>query len=40
MQFTELPLSASLLKAIAEERFQTPTRVQEQAIPPILAKKM
>ena len=39
MQFTELPLNASLLKAIAEERFQTPTRVQEQAIPPILAKK-
>ncbi len=39
MQFTELHLNASLLKAIAEERFQTPTLVQEQAIPPILAKK-
>ena len=39
MQFTELHLNASLLKAIAEERFQTPTRVQEKAIPPILAKK-
>ena len=39
MQFTELQLNASLLKAIAEERFQTPTLVQEQAIPPILAKK-
>lgn len=39
MQFTELHLNASLLKAIAEERFQTPTLVQEHAIPPILAKK-
>ena len=39
MQFTELHLNASLLKAIAEERFQTPTQVQEKAIPPILAKK-
>jgi ATP-dependent RNA helicase RhlE len=39
MQFSDLQLNASLLKAIAEERFHTPTLVQEQAIPPILAKK-
>ena len=39
MQFTDLQLNASILKAIAEERFHTPTKVQEQAIPPILAKR-
>ncbi|WP_299053517.1 DEAD/DEAH box helicase [uncultured Polaribacter sp.] len=39
MQFSELPLHASLLKAISEERFHTATLVQQKAIPLILAKK-
>ena len=39
MQFSELPLNKSILKAVAEERFHTPTLVQEKAIPLVLAKK-
>jgi len=39
MQFSELTLHASLLKAISEERFHTATLVQQKAIPLILAKK-
>ncbi|MDY0781582.1 DEAD/DEAH box helicase [Tenacibaculum sp. IB213877] len=39
MQFSDLPLHKSILKAIAEERYHTPTLVQEKAIPLILAKK-
>ncbi|PQJ78142.1 DEAD/DEAH box helicase [Polaribacter porphyrae] len=39
MQFTELPLNKSILKAIAEERFHRSTLVQEKAIPLILEKK-
>lgn len=39
MQFSELPLHASLLKAISEERFHTATLVQQKVIPLILAKK-
>ncbi|RCS28187.1 ATP-dependent helicase [Polaribacter sp. WD7] len=39
MQFTELPLNKSILKAIAEARFQRPTLVQEKTIPLVLAKK-
>ena len=40
MQFTELPLHKSILKAVAEERFHRPTLVQEKTIPLVLAKKM
>ncbi len=36
MQFTELNLSAPILKAVAEEGYTTPTPVQAQAIPYIL----
>ncbi|MDN3619975.1 DEAD/DEAH box helicase [Polaribacter undariae] len=39
MQFSELPLHKSILKAVAEERFHRPTQVQEKAIPLVLAKK-
>ena len=39
MQFSELPLDKSILKAVAEERFHTTTKVQEKAIPLVLAKK-
>ena len=39
MQFSELPLDKSILKAVKEERFQTPTLVQEKVIPVILEKK-
>ncbi|MEO9571630.1 MAG: DEAD/DEAH box helicase [Polaribacter sp.] len=39
MQFSELPLHKSILKAVAEERFHRPTLVQEKAIPLVLAKK-
>ncbi|MFY9242839.1 MAG: DEAD/DEAH box helicase [Polaribacter sp.] len=39
MQFSELPLNKSILKAVSEERFHTPTLVQEQTIPLVLAKK-
>lgn len=36
MLFTDLNLSAPILKAVAEEGYTTPTPVQRQAIPPIL----
>ncbi|MBT3741525.1 MAG: DEAD/DEAH box helicase [Flavobacteriaceae bacterium] len=39
MQFSEFPFHKSILKAVAEERYHTPTLVQEQAIPQVLAKK-
>ncbi|MEE9407202.1 MAG: DEAD/DEAH box helicase [Polaribacter sp.] len=39
MLFSDLPLNKSILKAVAEERFQTPTLVQEKAIPLVLDKK-
>ncbi|TXD50811.1 MULTISPECIES: DEAD/DEAH box helicase [unclassified Polaribacter] len=39
MQFSELPLDKSILKAVKEERFHSPTLVQEKAIPVILEKK-
>jgi len=39
MQFSELPLHTSILKAVAEERFHTPTLVQQKTIPFILKKK-
>ena len=37
MQFSELGLSAELLRAIGEQGYTTPTPVQQQAIPHILA---
>ena len=39
MQFSELPLHKSILKAVAEERFHTPTLVQQKTIPFVLEKK-
>ena len=39
MQFSELPLHTSILKAVAKERFHTPTLVQQKTIPFILKKK-
>jgi ATP-dependent RNA helicase RhlE len=39
MQFSELALNKSILKAVAEARFQRPTLVQEKTIPLILDKK-
>lgn len=39
MQFSDLPLHKSILKAVAEERFHRPTLVQEKTIPLVLAKK-
>ena len=39
MQFSELPLNKSILKAVAEERFHRPTLVQEKTIPLVLEKK-
>ncbi|APZ47979.1 RNA helicase [Polaribacter reichenbachii] len=39
MQFSELPLNKSILKAVAEQRFHTPTLVQKKTIPLVLAKK-
>lgn len=39
MQFTELPLHKSILKAVAEERFHRPTLVQEKTIPLVLNRK-
>jgi superfamily II DNA/RNA helicase len=35
--FTELGLAAPIARALAEEDYQTPTPIQAQAIPPILA---
>ncbi|MCU7555358.1 DEAD/DEAH box helicase [Alteromonas sp. ASW11-19] len=37
MPFSELGLSAPLLSAISAQNYQTPSPIQEQAIPPILA---
>lgn len=37
MQFTDLPLSAELLKAVAEKGYTTPSPIQQQAIPAVLA---
>ena len=39
MQFSELPLHKSILKALTQERYHRPTEVQEKAIPVILTKK-
>jgi ATP-dependent RNA helicase RhlE len=39
MQFSDFPFNNSILKAVAEERFQTPTLVQKETIPIVLAKK-
>jgi len=39
MQFSELPLHKSIIKAVAEERFHTPTLVQQKTIPLVLEKK-
>lgn len=39
MQFSELPFHTSILKAVAEERFHTPTLVQQKTIPFVLKKK-
>jgi ATP-dependent RNA helicase RhlE len=39
MQFSEFSLDTSILKALKEVRFHTPTKVQEKAIPFILEKK-
>jgi len=37
MQFTDLPLSAELLKAVAEKGYTVPSPIQQQAIPAVLA---
>ncbi|WP_423187766.1 DEAD/DEAH box helicase [Alishewanella sp. d11] len=37
MLFTDLPLSAELLKAVAEKGYTTPSPIQQQAIPAVLA---
>jgi len=37
--FTELGLAQPLLKALAAEGYETPTPIQQQAIPPVLAGK-
>ena len=39
MQFSELPLHTSILKAVAKERFHSPTLVQQKTIPFVLKKK-
>ena len=39
MQFSELPLNKSILKALTEARFHRPTLVQQKTIPAVLAKK-
>lgn len=39
MSFTELGLSAPLLKAIEEQGYDKPTPIQEQAIPAVLQRK-
>ncbi len=36
MKFQDLGLSAPLLRAISEKGYETPTPIQEQAIPPVL----
>lgn len=39
MQFNELPLHETILKAIAQQNYRKPTLVQEKTIPLVLAKK-
>ena len=39
MQFSDFLFNKSILKAVAEERYQTPTLVQQKAIPLVLEKK-
>ena len=39
MQFSDFPFNKSILKAVAEARFQTPSLVQQKAIPLVLEKK-
>ncbi len=39
MPFNELQLNQSLLKAIAESRYDAPTTIQEETIPLVLAKR-
>ncbi|WP_299156815.1 DEAD/DEAH box helicase [uncultured Tenacibaculum sp.] len=39
MQFSELQLNKSILKVLEEERYHTPTLVQEKVIPLVLDKK-
>jgi ATP-dependent RNA helicase RhlE len=39
MKFSDFPFNKSILKAVTEERFQTATLVQQEAIPLILDKK-
>lgn len=37
MQFSELGLSADIQRAVAEQGYDTPTPIQQQAIPAVLA---
>ena len=39
MKFDELKLHPSLLKAVKDQNYLTPTKIQEKAIPLILNKK-
>ena len=39
MQFSDFTFNKSILKAVAEARFQTPSLVQQRAIPLVLEKK-
>lgn len=39
MQFSDLPLHKTILKAVAEKRFHTPTLVQQKTIPLVLENK-
>ena len=39
MRFEELEISAPILRALKEEQYETPTPIQEQAIPHILQRK-
>jgi len=39
MTFNDLGLNAALLKAVKEQGYETPTPIQEKAIPVVLAKK-
>ena len=39
MKFTDLGLSAEILRAIAEQGYDTPTPIQQQAIPVVLQKR-
>ena len=37
MQFTDLGLKAELLRAVSEQGYDTPTPIQQKAIPPVMA---